>query len=490
MTSHNGTDTTTPDWVKDAVFYQIFPDRFAQSSRVPKQTYLQAWGEAPHSQEYQGGDLLGVVEHLDHLSNLGVTALYFCPVFQSASNHRYHTHDYYKVDPMLGGNAALHELLEHAHARGMKVVLDGVFNHASRGFFQFSDVLENGPHSAYLDWFHIQGFPLRPYHGAEFDSNYLGWWGNRALPKFNTDTPAVREYLWSVGEYWIRQGVDGWRLDVPDEIDDDVFWQEFRRRVKTANPEAYIVGEIWEDATRWLKGDQFDAVMNYLFTRPTIGFFGAQTLQSATFKETGYRSMVALSSSEFGKRMTDVLNLYPRAINEAQLNLLGSHDTPRFRTVTGGDESAYRLATLFQMSYVGAPCIYYGDEIGLFGGADPDCRRAFPWDQPESWNREALEYTRILVEARKASVALRRGDFKVLEAQGDTLVFERTFDDSRAYVLFNVGQSELVVTIPEMVTGNYRDVLENRVFEHRALEARDSSFTLAPRSGKLLVLER
>jgi len=489
MFSHNGTDTTTPDWVKDAVFYQIFPDRFARSSRVPKQSYLQAWGEAPHPQEYQGGDLLGVVEHLDHLSHLGVTALYFCPVFQSASNHRYHTHDYYKVDPMLGGNAALSELLEQAHARGMKVVLDGVFNHASRGFFQFSDVLENGPHSAYLDWFHVQGFPLRPYHGAEFDSNYLGWWGNRALPKFNTDTPAVREYLWSVGEYWIRQGVDGWRLDVPDEINDDVFWQEFRRRVKTANPEAYIVGEIWEDATRWLKGDQFDAVMNYLFTRPTIGFFGAQTLQSATFKETGYRSMVALNSSEFGKRMTDVLNLYPRAINEAQLNLLGSHDTPRFRTVTGGDESAYRLATLFQMSYVGAPCIYYGDEIGLFGGADPDCRRAFPWDQPESWNREALEYTRILVEARKASVALRRGDFRVLQAEGDTLVFERSHQDARAYVLFNVGQSELVVTVPEMAAGNYFDVLEGQVFEQGALDVRDLSFTLAPRSGKLLVLE-
>ena len=490
MISHNGTDTTTPDWVKDAVFYQIFPDRFAQSSRVPKQTYLQAWGEAPHPQQYQGGDLLGVVEHLDHLSHLGVTALYFCPVFQSASNHRYHTHDYYKVDPMLGGNAALQELLEQAHARGMKVVLDGVFNHASRGFFQFSDVLENGPHSAYTDWFHIQDYPVRPYHGAEFDSNYLGWWGNRALPKFNTDTPAVREYLWSVGEYWIRQGVDGWRLDVPDEINDDVFWQEFRRRVKTANPEAYIVGEIWEDATRWLKGDQFDAVMNYLFTRPTIGFFGAQTLQSATFRETGYRSMVALDSSEFGKRMTDVLNLYPRAINEAQLNLLGSHDTPRFRTVTGGDESAYRLATLFQMSYVGAPCIYYGDEIGLFGGVDPDCRRAFPWDQPESWNREALEYTRVLVEARKASVALRRGNFRVLEAQGDTLVFERSHQDARAYVLFNVGQTELSVTVPEMAAGSYFDVLEGRVFEHGTLEVRDSSFTLAPRSGKLLVLER
>ena len=484
MNTPDSSPISTPDWVKDAVFYQIFPDRFARSSRVPKQSNLQDWGEAPHPQKYQGGDLLGVVEHLNHLSHLGVTALYFCPVFQSACNHRYHTHDYYKVDPMLGGNAALTELLEAAHARGMKVVLDGVFNHASRGFFQFNDILENGPHSAYIDWFHIQEYPLRPYHGAEFDAGYSGWWGNRALPKFNTDTPAVCEYLWSVAEYWIRQGVDGWRLDVPDEIDDDVFWQEFRRRVKTANPEAYIVGEIWEDATRWLRGDQFDAVMNYLFTRPAIGYFGAQTLQFATFKETGYKNLIALNSAEFGRRMTQVLELYPRAINEAQLNLLGSHDTPRFRTVTGGDESAYRLATLFQMTYVGAPCIYYGDEIGLFGGADPDCRHAFPWDRLEGWNLEALEYTRKLVEARKASVALCRGDFKVLQAEGDLLVFERVHGEARAYVLFNVGQAEVSVSVPGMAAGNYRDVLEDRV-----LETQNSSFVLAPRTGKLLVRE-
>jgi len=493
MNPPHSPDIVTPDWVKDAVFYQIFPDRFARSSKVPKSSNLQAWGAEPHPQEYQGGDLLGVVERLDYLSELGVSALYFCPVFQSACNHRYHTHDYYKVDPMLGGNAALTELLEQAHARGMKVILDGVFNHASRGFFQFSDLLENGPHSAYTDWFHVQDYPLRPYHGAEFDSNYLGWWGNRALPKFNTDTPAVREYLWSVGEYWIRQGVDGWRLDVPNEIDDDVFWQEFRRRVKTANPEAYIVGEIWEDATRWLRGDQFDAVMNYPFTRPTIGYFGASSLQPGTFLETGYKRIPPLSSLEFGQRITEISKLHPRAISEAQLNLLGSHDTPRFRTVTGEDESAYRLATLFQMTYVGAPCIYYGDEIGLSGGPDPDCRRAFPWDQPETWNLETLEYTRRLAHARKASVALRRGDFKVLGAEGDTLIFERTFENSRAYVLFNVGTLSAVIHLPEMAAGRYRDVLENRTLERGALEVRDSSFTLltlAPRSGKLLVMER
>ncbi|MFC6662298.1 alpha-amylase family glycosyl hydrolase [Deinococcus multiflagellatus] len=212
-----------------------------------------------------------MADKLDYIASLGVNAIYFCPVFQSAANHRYHTHDYYQVDPMLGGNAALRHLLDEAHARGIRVVLDGVFNHASRGFFQFNDLLEQGEGSAYRDWFHPSAWPLNAYDESK-PANYAAWWGNRALPKFNTDTPAVREFLWDVAEHWIRFGIDGWRLDVPNEIDDDAFWQEFRRRVKAINPDAYIVGEIWGDAHRWLAGDQFDAVMNYHFTRPCLAF--------------------------------------------------------------------------------------------------------------------------------------------------------------------------------------------------------------------------
>ncbi|MGI8747767.1 MAG: glycoside hydrolase family 13 protein, partial [Deinococcus sp.] len=324
----------TPDWVKDAVFYQIFPDRFARSERVPKARHLQPWGEPPHWHRYQGGDLLGVVERLDHIASLGVNALYFCPVFQSASNHRYHTHDYHRVDPMLGGNAALRELLDAAHARGMRVVLDGVFNHASRGFFQFSDLLEQGSGSAYLDWFHAGPFPLSPYDNRQ-PANYAAWWGNRALPKFNTDTGAVREFLWEVAEHWVRFGIDGWRLDVPNEIDDDGFWREFRRRVKAINPESYIVGEIWEDAQRWLSGDQFDAVMNYPFTRPCLGFFGARTLERAMNEASGTGRVDPMTAGEFGRRMSEVSRMYPPDIAQAQLNLLDSHDTARFLTAVG-----------------------------------------------------------------------------------------------------------------------------------------------------------
>ncbi len=259
-------DPITPEWVRDAVFYQIFPDRFAHSLSVSKPSGLAEWGSQPTAHGYQGGDLVGVVEKLDYLQDLGVNAVYFTPIFQSASNHRYHTHDYEKVDPMLGGNAALRRLVDEAHRRGMRVVLDGVFNHASRGFFPFHDILENGQDSAYLDWFNVHSHPLYAYD-PDKSHGYASWAGLPALPKFNIQCPAVREFLWGIGRQWVEFGIDGWRLDVPAEIEDDDFWREFRRRVKGVNPDAYIVGEVWVDSRHWLKGDMWDAVMNYLFTR-------------------------------------------------------------------------------------------------------------------------------------------------------------------------------------------------------------------------------
>jgi glycosidase len=434
---------TTPGWVKDAVFYQIFPDRFARSAEVPKPANLEPWDAPPSGRGFKGGDLLGVVERLDYLQDLGITALYLNPIFQSTANHRYHTHDYYHVDPILGGNDALRKLLDAAHGRGMRVVLDGVFNHASRGFFQFSHILENGPQSPYLDWFVVKKWPLHPYNEHE-PANYRSWWDVRELPEFNTETPAVREFLWDVAEYWVGLGIDGWRLDVPEEIDDPSFWQEFRRRVKSVNPDAYVVGEIWGPAEAWLQGNQFDAVMNYVFNRACLGFMGGAKLDTS-FRPGGHE-LCPVRAREFAQQIDELLALYDWEVTRAQLNLLGSHDTPRFLTLVQGEKARLKLAVLFQMTFPGAPCIYYGDEIGMEGGSDPACRGGFPWDEPR-WDVDLREYVKRSVRLRHDHPALRHGRFLRLYADRGVFGFLRQLDDEVLVVVLNAAAERRLVHI-------------------------------------------
>jgi neopullulanase len=424
-----------PDWVADAVFYQIFPDRFARSLTVAKPSNLQAWGSQPTIHGYMGGDLAGVAERLDYLSDLGITAIYFTPIFQSASNHRYHTHDYETVDPMLGGNVALRRLLDEAHDRGMKVVLDGVFNHASRGFFPFHDILENGSNAAYLDWFKVSEFPLYAYD-AERAPNYAAWWGLPALPKFNIANPQVRAFLWRVARRWVDFGIDGWRLDVANEIDDDDFWREFRARVRAGNPQTYIVGEVWSEAERWLRGDMWDAVMNYLFTQACIGFFIGNSVNREELDKTTLRAARNLDARQFAAEIDRLLALYKPSVNFSMLNLLDSHDMARFLTLARGDKTALKLATIFQMTYVGAPSIYYGDEIGLAGGHDPGCRAAFPWDSAD-WDTDLLHEVQRLIALRKQSRALRRGAYLPLLAADDVHVHMRVEGNEHVVVALN-----------------------------------------------------
>lgn len=435
----------TPDWVKDAVFYQIFPDRFAQSETLPKPSNLEPWNTSPSVLGFKGGDLLGVVERLDYLQDLGVSALYFNPVFQSASNHRYHTYDYFEVDPLLGGNQALRRLLDEAHRRDMRVILDGVFNHASRGFYQFHHALENEHASPYLDWFLIKGFPLNAYE-HEREPNYAAWWNLHALPKFNVQTPAVREFLLKVAGYWIEFGVDGWRLDVPEEIRDATFWQVFRERVKSVRPDAYLVGEIWHPAPEWLGGDRFDAVMNYVLTKACLGFFIEGSVQEDLVRDMAYAPVPHLDVGQFAAAIDHALGLYDWEITQAQLNLLDSHDTARFLTLARGDTTALRLAVLFQMTFPGAPCVYYGDEVGMLGGRDPDCRRSFDWDA-STWNRELREHYRRAIALRNDHPALRRGEFRKVHAYDGIYAFIRALDGEELLVALNASRETKAVDI-------------------------------------------
>ncbi|MDY7022343.1 MAG: glycoside hydrolase family 13 protein [Cyanobacteriota bacterium] len=441
-------DIQTPDWVKHAVFYQIFPDRFAKSEKSQNQFLMapnwEAWDAPPTPQGYKGGDLWGVIEKLDYIQDLGINAIYFTPIFQSACNHRYHTHDYYLVDPLLGGNQALKELLDAAHQRNIKVVLDGVFNHASRGFFFFNDILENGPYSPWLNWFKIIDWPLSAYDGDK-PANYVGWAGNRALPQLNHDNPEVREYIMKVAEYWLKFGIDGWRLDVPFEVKTPGFWQEFRQRVKAVNSEAYIVGEVWTDSRQWLDGTQFDAVMNYLFTGPTIAFTGREKVRMELVEEPSYYPYPPISASEYAVQMQELLNLYPWEIQLTQLNLLDSHDTARLLSIVQEDKVSVELATLLLLTFPGAPSIYYGDEISLPGELDPDSRRAFPAEQ--AWNQETLNYHKKLIAIRHQHPALRTGGYDVLFAEGLVYVFARILEDEEVIVAVNSETESAQITV-------------------------------------------
>jgi len=442
----------TPDWVRDAVFYQIFPDRFAKSERVPKPGRLEPWDSPPTIHGFKGGDLVGVAEHLDYLADLGITALYFNPIFQSASNHRYHTYDYLAVDPLLGGDAALRELLEAAHGRGMRVVLDGVFNHASRGFWPFHHVMETGAASPYRDWFYFDnealeaGRQVRAYPedqrpldtsnvpdeqrlglASQAAFGYRAWWDLPALPKLNTDNPEVREYLFGVAEHWIRFGADGWRLDVALEIKDESFWREFRRRVKAVNPEAYIVAEVWHEEPRYLHGDQFDAYMNYPLGEAITSFTAAAHLDRRVLRQQFNldSAIHPIDGAAFARRVEHSLSLYDPEVVAVQLNVLDSHDTPRFLAMASEDKASLRLATLLQMTLPGAPSIYYGDEIGMTGEQDPGCRATFPWDHRDTWDEDLLAFMKGAVSLRHGNPVLRRGSYRTVAAWDAAVAFMR-----------------------------------------------------------------
>jgi cyclomaltodextrinase len=428
---------SVPEWVQDAIFYQIFPDRFANGDSENDPPNLVRWGSAPTSWGFQGGDLPGIQQHFDYLLDLGINAIYLNPIFQSTSTHRYNTTDYLKIDSKLGTLEDFHNLVGFAHRNQVKIVLDGVFNHCGRGFFAFNDILENQEYSPYRNWFHIKRFPVDAYSwgGA---SDYLGWWGMKSLPKFNTNHPSTRKYLLNVARYWIEQGADGWRLDVPNEINDDTFWAEFRQAVKAVNPEAYLVGEIWTPDQRWVGEGHFDGLMNYPIMDALVGLLASQTLDVVHFAD----------------KVEGLLSFYSKENAYAMYVLLGSHDTERILTRMGNDLNKTRLAYLFQFAYPGAPAIYYGDEIGLVGGKDPACRGAFLWDQA-SWNHDLRNFIKSLVSVRKQHLALRRGDYVRVELVNSPpgYVFARTIPGDQVVVVMNASASQAKFAINIQMLG-------------------------------------
>jgi neopullulanase len=472
-----------PKWVADAVFYQIFPDRFARSGRVEQPGNLEPWDAPPTHHGYKGGDLIGIAERLDWVQDLGANAIYLNPIFRSGSNHRYHTHDYFVVDPLLGGSGGFDHLLASCRSRGIKVVLDGVLNHASRGFFPFHDIMENGARSPWIDWFHVNGFPMRAYE-EDRPPNYAAWWGLHALPKFNTENPQVVEYLYSIGEYWAGRGIDGWRLDVPTEISTPGFWEGFRKRVRAVNPDLYIVGEIWEKATDWIaRGDRFDATMNYLFGGWTLAFTIGGEIDAELARGLHYPITPPLDAAAYGAAVERLLAVYPDHANRANLNLLGSHDTPRVLSLARGDATAVVLAMVLLLTFPGAPCIYYGDEIGMEGGQEPASRAAFPWDDPDGWHSGILSSVRSLVAVRHAHPALRHGTYARLPTGSGAGLHWFLLDhpEERVVVAVNAGQEAASVSAPAEPIGNRFETLWG--FGGIATEEGITRAALGPRSA-------
>jgi cyclomaltodextrinase len=499
---------TTPDWVKTGIIYQIFPERFANGDKKNDPDFTEWYYEGltrlpptgktndeyfhlvkdwydvaglrhspyrtdgkPDWDSFYGGDIEGVRLNLDYLADLGITAIYFNPVFQAKSNHKYDAATYEKVDPHFAGNEEFKAFVKECHDRGIRVILDLAFNHTGHTFWAFVDAREKGVGSKYWNWYEFKKWPVpggRVYTPYNAEDYYACWWGFGQMPELNFDLARpeseeqnvvdmeeavpnmdVVDHLLDVTKFWLGEmDVDGYRLDVAAEVP-FWFWELFHDAVKETKPEAYIVGELWGESTQWVNGRYFDAVMNYKFFRdPVLAFIGKGEI----------------SAVEFDRALAPGRLIYPDEGVRAMMNLIDSHDTERFLTSAGSDVRRYRLAMLFSMTYPGAPTIYYGDEVAMEGWGDPDCRRPFYWKWREEDERvRTHDYVRRLAGIRRDHPCFAMGDFETLYAEGDVYVYRRYSRNEQAFVVLNAGEGEETVRIPvDSSVSSVEDLLNTR----------------------------
>ncbi|MHC5269422.1 glycoside hydrolase family 13 protein [Enterococcus sp. LJL98] len=426
-----------PEWVKETVWYQIFPERFANGDPSNDPAGTLPWGSRdPERQDFFGGDLQGVLDNLDYLEDLGINGIYFCPIFEAASNHKYDTIDYLKVDPAFGDGALFKQLVEACHERGIKVMLDAVFNHIGDTSPQWQDVLKHGKNSKYVDWFYVREFPPTYTEGKDFenaeDLTYDVFAFTPHMPKLNTANPEVQAYLLEIAKYWIEEyDIDSWRLDVANEVD-HAFWKKFRQVCDAAKEDFYILGEIWHSSQSWLQGDEFHAVMNYAYTDAILGYFVKE--------EIGLTKMVS--------EINEQLMHYRDQTNQMQFNVLDSHDTARLLTETKEDKDLMKQVMAFTYMQPGVPCLYYGDEIGMTGGNDPDCRKCMIWEK-ERQDLDLLQFTKELIAVRRRyAKVLSEGQvhWKEVHAETGEIIFERRLKDVTIQGIFNTGANPIKVT--------------------------------------------
>jgi len=433
-----------PAWSKDQVWVSIFPSRFHRHQSAPFDASLKAWTNIDDlsNQDKYGGTLKGITEKLDYLFDVGFTAIYLTPIFEAYSQHKYDTTDYYAIDPEFGTLDDFKELVEKAHEKGIRIVLDLVFNHIGAFHPWFQDVLEKGNQSLYHDYFFIKDptKPLLPFTLEELKDvpyavlkdkvtpqtlNYETFGFTPFMPKVNTDHPEVSAYFMDVALFWLQETkVDGFRLDVSNEVSHR-FWREFRTTLKKVDPEVYIVGENWDISNPWLRGDQYDAVMNYGLLFPLWQTFGK------------VKNMPKLSALEFVERVNQLITTYPKPVLEAMYNLVDSHDTARLLTLTEGNLNTFKQAYLFMFAFPGSPSLFYGDEIGVDGDHDPKNRRPMPWS---AMNLNLLAWFKQLIHLRKTLPALRSSEGH-LHHEGDLIIYAK---DNELLLVLNTGPDQWI----------------------------------------------
>jgi cyclomaltodextrinase / maltogenic alpha-amylase / neopullulanase len=411
-----------PAWARGCVGYQVFPDRFRREGK-PEEG-LEPWTSSRVQSEYRfGGNLNGIRAALPYLKDLGAQMLYTTPIFVSDSAHRYNTFDYYTIDPLLGTLDDFKALCGEAHAAGIRVILDGVFNHCGAGFAPFIDAKAKGEASEYYDWFFFDD--LEPF-------GYRAFGHEPYMPKLNLQNENCANYFLAVGEYWLKEcGADGWRLDVSPEVYPP-FWQDYRRMMKRISPESLMISECWDDSRQWITlGDQFDTTMHYMLNRNLWKRFAAQQMDL----------------KEFDAAVNGASMLYPQRNQDVLWTFLGSHDTQRFLTRVGGDKRRLYAAAFFQFTYMGIPIIYYGDELGMEGGPDPDNRRPMRWDWAE--NNETRTHYRKLARLRTQNDALKTGAFRTWKALKNGLyAYERYTVGQRLLCVLNTGEKPVKTLLP------------------------------------------
>lgn len=425
----------TPTWTKYAVFYQIFIDRFARGDFEKDASYINTgWNERIDRNSFIGGDLEGIIDKLPYLQSAGFNALYLTPVFHSSSNHKYNVRDYLRVDPQFGNNEKLIKLLNSAHKEGMKVIVDCVFNHCDKSHEIFKDVEEKGRASKYYNWFLIDGdFP------SVDAGNYAVFADCKYMPKWNTNNSAVRRYLIDIALEYLKMGFDGLRLDVADEISHEM-WRQLRREVKAANPEAYIVGEVWHLNEHWLNGDQFDGVMNYKLQKILVDYFGTSPI----------------TARQASERLNGFLMQNTEQANSMALNFLDNHDTPRFLHFTGGNKDKLLGALCAVFVFPGIPCVFYGTELPLDGGGDPDCRQPFDWTFVNQTEDYAEKFKAVLSLKKKCEFLDAQAE---ITAEDGVLKITRKVNGGTVAAYFNTSGKahKIAVSGNVLLSLNYKD---------------------------------